>query len=159
MTSNLLGIGLTGLNAAQTNLLTTGHNIANAATPGYTRQQAMQVSVQPQLTGAGFIGNGVRVDTVRRLYSEFLSSQVVSTQARSSDLESHLAQLRQIDSMLADPASGLSPALQSFFNAVQDVATHPENLASRQAMLSGASALISRFELIGSSIHPVIPPD
>ncbi len=148
MSSGLFGIGLSGLNAAQAGLLTTGHNISNAATPGFNRQQVLQSNSTPQLSGAGYFGTGVDVDTVRRIYSQFLDQQVVSSQARSSELDSYYAQLRQLDNVLADPSMGLSPVLQTFFAAVQDVATHPANAASRQSLLSAASMLDSRFELI-----------
>lgn len=152
MASNLFNIGVTGLNAAQANLRTTSHNIANAGTPGFSRQQALLSTVDPTLTGDGFMGNGVQVDTVRRLYDAFLSGQVVASQTRSSELEAYLAQLSQIDNLLADPTSGLSPALTSFFDGVQDVATHPENVASRQALLSSANSLIARFQLLDGQL-------
>ena len=59
--SGILGIGLTGLNAAQAQLVTTGHNISNASTPGYSRQQVLLQSNTPQFTGGGFLGNGVQI--------------------------------------------------------------------------------------------------
>lgn len=62
---NILGIGVSGLNAAQANLLTTSHNITNADTAGYSRQQVIQSTSTPQFTGTGFIGNGVNVETVK----------------------------------------------------------------------------------------------
>ena len=152
MTSRLFEIGVSGLNAAQASLRTASHNISNAATPGFTRQEAMQSTNLPQLTDSGFIGNGVKVDTVRRLYNEFLSNQVVSSQARSSELDTFYAQLSQIDNILADPSVGLNVALTSFFDAVQDVATNPQNYASRQAMLSAGNSLVDRFRLIDGQI-------
>ena len=51
MATGIFGIGLSGLNAAQAGMLTTSHNISNAATPGYNRQQTVQASSLPQLTG------------------------------------------------------------------------------------------------------------
>lgn len=150
---SLFGIGLSGLNAAQSGLLTTGHNISNAATPGFTRQETIQSTRFPVQSGSGFFGTGVQIDTVRRVFSQFLANQVISSQSRSSELETYYAQLRQIDNVLADPSAGLSPALQSFFSALQDVASHPTNSASRQALLSAAGALVSRFELIDSRFN------
>ena len=150
MSSGLFGIELSGLNAAQAGLLTTGHNISNAATPGYSRQQVLQSNAIPQLTGGGFIGTGVDVNSVRRMYDLFLGTQQTTSQSRSSGLDAYYAQLRQLDNILADPTTGLSPALQEFFSAVQDVATNPANQASRQALLSAGSALDSRFELINN---------
>jgi flagellar hook-associated protein 1 FlgK len=143
---SILGTGLSGLSAAQTGLLTTGHNISNASTPGYSRQQAIQVSNLPQPTGSGFIGQGVQVTTVRRIYSQYLVSQTLQAQTQSSQLDSYYTQIKQIDNILGDPNSGLSPALQDFFRGVQDVAASPASVPSRQALLSNAQSLTARLQ-------------
>lgn len=146
MGNSIFGIGLSGLKAAQAGLLTAGQNISNAATPGYNRQQIVQSSNIPQLTGSGFIGQGVQVTTVKRIYSQFLASQTLQAQTQSSQLDSYYTQIRQLDNMLGDPNSGLSPALQSFFRGVQDVAASPASAPSRQALLSNAQSLAARFQ-------------
>lgn len=155
MSTGIFGIGLSGLNAAQAGLATAGHNISNAATPGYNRQQTVQVTALPQLTGAGFIGNGVQVTTVKRIYDEFLTYQVAQAQTQSSQLDSYYAQIKQLDNMLGDPSSGLSPALQSFFTAVDDVAANPSVVPSRQALLSGAQSLVSRFQSLNQRLAEI----
>lgn len=146
MGNGIFGIGLSGLNAAQVALLTTSHNISNAGTPGYNRQQTVQSSASPQLTGSGFLGQGVQVSTIKRVYSEFLASQVLQAQTQSSQLDSYFTQIKQLDNMLGDPSAGLSPTLQSFFNGVQDVAVSPASVPSRQALLSSAQSLVARFQ-------------
>lgn len=143
---SIFGIGISGLNAAQAGLVTTGHNISNANTPGFHRQQAVQMTNIPQFTGAGFLGQGVQVDTVKRIYNEFLDKQVSDSQTKVSYYESYNAQVTQIDNLLADANSGLSPALQDFFSAVNDVASTPASVPSRQAMLSSAQAMLTRFQ-------------
>jgi flagellar hook-associated protein 1 FlgK len=141
-------VGVTALNTAQLGLTTTGHNISNVNTEGYHRQIAVQATNIPIATGSGFIGQGVHVETVKRVYSQFLENQVQQAQTQSSYFNSYLGEINQIDNILADPTSGLSPALQDFFKAVNDVATNPQSVPSRQSMLSGASALISRFQTL-----------
>src|SRR3954451_7238340 len=153
--SSIFEIGLTGLNAAQAGLNTTGHNIANAATPGFHRQNAIQSTQQPQQTGAGFFGKGVRVDTVLRTYSQFLDNAVLQAQTQDNYLQTYQGQINQIDNLLADPNSGLSPALQSFFSAVQDVASNPASVPSRQSLLSQAQALQSRFQIFTSRLTDI----
>jgi flagellar hook-associated protein 1 FlgK len=76
MGGNIFNIGLTGLNAAQAHLATAGHNIANAATPGFHRQRVELQNAFPHASGDGFFGTGVDVATVTRVYSEFLDNQV-----------------------------------------------------------------------------------
>lgn len=148
MATNIFGIGITGLQAAQAGLITAGHNISNASTPGYTRQQVDFSNATPLATGSGFLGNGVDIVTVRRLYSEFLSAEVLTASTQSNSLDSYYSQIRQLDNLLADPSAGLSPALQDFFTALQGVATTPNIASSRQALLSSAEALKSRFQVI-----------
>jgi len=142
----MMSVGVSGLQAAQTALLTTSHNISNATTPGYNRQQALQNTNTPQANSHGFLGRGVHVSTVQRIYSQYLDSQSLQAQAQSSQLKSHYNEIKQIDNMLADTASGLTPALHNFFNAVHGVASNPSSIPSRQAMLSNAEALASQFQ-------------
>ncbi len=152
MATSIFGIGVSGLNAAQAGLLVTGHNITNAATDGFHRQEAVQGTQTPQETGAGFFGKGVTVDTVRRAYSQFLDNALLQAQTQGAYLETYGAQIRMIDNLLADPTSGLSPALQSFFSGVQDVASNPASIPSRQQMLSLGESLVSRFQTFSARL-------
>ncbi|SFN70727.1 flagellar hook-associated protein FlgK [Nitrosospira briensis] len=157
MGNGIFGIGLSALQAAQQGLLVAGHNVSNAATPGYTRQQIIQSTSGAQATGSGYIGRGVQVDTVRRVYNEFLVNQVTQAKTESTQLDTHLAQMKQIDTLLADTSGrlGLSPALQEFFGSVQDVATSPSDVAARQSMLSNAEVLVRRFQSLNDSLDEI----
>ena len=150
--SGIFNIGLTGLTAAQTNLTTISHNIANATTPGYHRQRVELQNAYPQPTGNGFIGTGVDVNTVTRLYSDFLETQVMTAQGRLAYLESYRDQIAQIDNLVADPNAGLTPAIDEFFAAVQQVATDPDSPVTRQDMLSGAGTIVGRFRTIDARL-------
>ncbi|MET0962590.1 MAG: flagellar hook-associated protein FlgK [Noviherbaspirillum sp.] len=143
---SILSVGQSALAAAQVGLVTTGHNIANASTPGYNRQVVMQGAVSGQDNGFGFVGKGTEVTGVRRVYSEFLGNQVMSTQTSKGQLDSYYSQIQQINNMLADSNSGLSPALQDFFSSVQSATADPGSAAARQSMLSSANALAGRFQ-------------
>lgn len=144
--SGLFGIGVSGLNAAQIGLATTSHNITNAATPGFHRQGMVQRGATAMQSGAGFIGQGVDVQTVRRQYDQFLQNQLVEVRSQGAQFDRYLSEISQIDNLLADTSAGVSPAIQGFFSALQDVATNPSSVPSRQALLSGAQALVSRFQ-------------
>jgi flagellar hook-associated protein 1 FlgK len=148
MSGSVLNIGVTGLNAAQMNLATTGHNVSNASTPGYHRQTLVVKASFPNVTGNGVFGSGVDVITVKRAYSEFLDSQVTASHGRMAYLEAYRAQITQVDNLLADPNSGLTPSLTEFFNTVHELGADPASAATRQGMLSGASALVGRFHAI-----------
>ncbi|MBE0621529.1 MAG: flagellar hook-associated protein FlgK [Burkholderiales bacterium] len=155
MGNSIFGIGTSGMNAAMAGLVTTGHNISNASTPGFTRQETVQVSNLPQFTGVGFFGQGVGVSTVKRIYSDALSNQLTVAQAQGSQLDAYYAQIKQLDTLLGDPSAGLAPALQGFFSGVADVAAHPESVPSRQSLLSSANALSARFQDIDQQISEI----
>jgi len=145
MGNGILDIAVSGLASAQNQLLTASHNISNAGTPGFNRQQVLLSTNTPQSGGAGFIGRGVHSSTVQRIYNQFLASQSLQIQTQSQSLDSNYAQIKQLDNMFAETTSGLSPTLQNFFSAVHDVATNPAVIPSRQSMLSNADALVARF--------------
>jgi flagellar hook-associated protein 1 FlgK len=145
---SVFSIGISGLNAAQAGMLTTSHNIANASTAGYNRQQIVQGTNTPISTGAGFVGQGTHVQTVMRIYDQFLGRQVLSAEAGAAEMDAYRAQISQIDNLLADPSAGLSPALSAFFKGVQDVAANPASIPGRQSMLSAAQALTARFQAL-----------
>ena len=142
----VFGIGISGMNAAQAGLITTGHNISNASTPGYSRQEVVQVASIPRSGGAGFLGQGVSLVTVRRLYNDTLSGQLTLAQTQGSQLDAYNVQIKQLSNMFSDPSAGLAPALSNFFNGVSDVAAHAESVPSRQALLSAANTLTARFQ-------------
>ena len=145
MSVGVFGIGISGMNAAQAGLITTGHNISNASTPGYSRQEVVQVANIPQSNGTGFLGQGVDVVTVRRLYSDALSGQLTLAQTQGSQLDAYNVQIKQLSNMFSSPSAGLAPALSNFFSGVADVAAHPESVPSRQALLSAANTLTTSF--------------
>lgn len=148
MSTGLISIGVSGMQAAQISLLTAEHNVTNASTPGYNRQRTLQATNIPIMTGAGAMGQGVHVTTVERMYSSVLTTQVVRSQTSVSELDSFYSQIKQIDNMLADTNAGVSPALQDFFKGVQQLAADPASLPARQAMVSSAQALTARFNSI-----------
>lgn len=148
MGSNIFGSALSGMNAAQYAMVTTQHNIANANTPGYNRQVVDIASRPGQITGAGFVGQGVDVAGIRRIYDQFVSTQVMQEQTQATYLTSYYTSLQQIDNLIADPTAGASPAMQQFFDALSGVASNPESVPARQTLLSNAQFAVNRFQAI-----------
>ena len=155
MAESILGIGVRALNVAQMGLITTEHNISNVNTPGFHRQQIVQSTLLPFGTGAGWLGQGAAVDTVKRIYSQFLDNQVLATASQSSYFDAYQFQVKQIDNMLGDQNAGLSPALQEFFTGVQTVANDPASVPARQSLLSTAQALIARFNSVNDRLTEI----
>jgi len=151
----IFSVGITGLNAAQVGLTTTGHNISNASTPGYNRQLIVQGTNVSLFTGAGFVGQGTHVQTVKRVYDEFLGRQMLGAETVAAEMDGYLKEIRQIDNLFADPNSGLSPALADFFRGVQEVAANPASIPARQSMLSMGQALVARFQALDQRLREI----
>lgn len=146
--ADLLNIGLSGLSANKTSLAVTGHNIVNVNTPGFSRQETIQATRTPQFTGAGYIGSGTTLVDVRRIYNDFLNTQVRSSTALNSDTQAYLGQINQLDSLLAGSTTGINPGLQKMFAALQTAAEDPANIPARQLALSEAEGMAKRFNTV-----------
>lgn len=144
--TNLFSLGKTGLSAAQAALSTTGHNIANVNTPGYSRQQVLVSTAGGGRSAIGhYAGRGVQVDMVRRIYDSFLTQQVNVATASTSALETQVTQIGHINNLLADRTVGLAPAINRFFEGINAVASAPHDAASRAELLGRAGSLVTQF--------------
>lgn len=152
MGTNVFSASLSGMNAAMYGITTTQHNIANASTPGYTRQQVTLSSSTAVATGAGFIGQGVSVTGVKRLYDQFLTGQVLQQQGQSTYLTSYLASMNQVNSLVSNTTSGVSVSMQGFFAATNSLANTPASVPARQAVLSAAQTTVNNFQSINKSL-------
>lgn len=153
--ADILSIGKSALSAAQLGLSTTGHNIANASTPGYSRQVVVQAAAKAQASGNGFIGQGTEIAGVSRTYNEILAKQVVNSQASSASSATYASRLGTINNMLSDSAAGLNPAMSEFFDSVSDLASNPSDTPTRQSMLSYSQSLVNRFQSTNSRLNEI----
>jgi flagellar hook-associated protein 1 FlgK len=131
--------------AFQRALEVTGHNIANANTPGYSRQVAEFTTRIGGGRGQLYVGGGTQISTIKRMYDALLVEQLRTSatgQARFSALDNLAG---RVDSLLADADTGLNMGLQNFFNTMQDVANNPAEIPTRQALLGEADGLVNRF--------------
>jgi flagellar hook-associated protein 1 len=143
--ADILSIAQSGLHAAQAGINTTGQNIANVSTPGYSRQvveQQPSPSVQYGLTS---VGQGTNVTGIHRIYSEFLAAQANTARTTSSNLATQSAEMQPINNLLTDSSSGLSTAVLDFFNKLQDLSSKPSDTSSRQTVISASQNLVARF--------------
>jgi len=143
--TSLINIGISGLRTTQAALATTGHNITNANTAGYSRQRVDIVPQAPQQLGVGFLGAGANLQSISRVVSDYAISQVRNDTALASEVESFLSQVSQVDSLLANESTGLVPALESFFGSIEAASSDPSSLPARQLVLSETSKLADRF--------------
>ncbi len=151
-TSTLMALGTRAMAATYAQLHTTGNNIANANTAGYSRQTAQLVTAGGQYTGAGFFGRGVDVSTVTRSYDRFLTGQAAQSASISAADQARLGQLQQLEKVFALGESGLGHAAGQLLNAFVDVASNPQDASARQVVMARARELASRFAAAGDQL-------
>ena len=152
---DILNTSLTGMLAFQRALELTGHNIANANTPGYSRQVAEFSSRIGGGSGQNYIGGGTQITVIKRVYDALLGEQLqnaTSGQARFEVLDTLAS---RVDTLLADADTGLSTGLQSFFNSVQDLGNDPSSIPIRQALIGEADGLANRFNALDQRLDEV----
>lgn len=150
--SSLLNIGSRALTAAQGSLATVSHNIANANTAGYSRQQAQLATAGGQYTGSGFFGNGVDLTGVRRQYDQFLTGAVQSAASTSAADATRASGLQALDTVFGNSDQGIGSSIDDFFGAAGDLANRPSDLSARQVFVARASQLAQRITSVGSQI-------
>ena len=153
--ANTLGIGTTALSALQRAISTTGQNIANVNTDGYSRQSVTFSARPAQDIGVGFLGSGVQVTSIDRAYSQFMANDVQQRTASSGYYSLYANAAERVDSMLGDPSTSITQAMDSFFASAEAVANSPTSLPERQVMLSNAETLVQRFDYIVGRVDDV----
>lgn len=125
---NALHIGYSGLNAAQIGIDTTGHNISNAETEGYTRQRVVTAAATPISIDPGQRGNGTQITEIARIFDQFVFDRYATasqtkdySDAMKKNLEELSTYFPEIDKV------GIKNDLQSYFNSWQSLANNPSN--------------------------------
>ena len=150
--SGILNVGTRALLANQAVLQTTGNNIANVNTPGYSRQSAVLQTVQGQFTGGGYIGKGVDLATIERNYSEFLTRQSALAGATSAFDITRSDKLKQLEGLFPGGSSGLGAAINDMLNAFSDVASAPTDLTARTVALTRVSETAARMRSASTTL-------
>jgi flagellar hook-associated protein 1 FlgK len=159
-----LQTSLRGLLAQQRALDTTGHNIANASTAGYSRQEAVMAAsdalVIPQGAvqgGAGaHIGSGVDVLAYRRIRDTFLDLQYRAQATRLGEEAGRAQGLDRAEVALSEPSdNGINKQLSEFWSAWADLANAPDDPAARTSLLEKADALADAFGMVDAQLELV----
>ncbi|MCU7941298.1 MAG: flagellar hook-associated protein FlgK [Candidatus Thiodiazotropha sp. (ex Cardiolucina cf. quadrata)] len=142
---SILSIGVSGLIANRHALDTTGHNISNVNTEGYSRQRIDFNTREPFLSPAGYLGTGVESSEIQRQYDSFVAGQMRTSLTVSSDLRAYYGEAQRLDDLVADPDAGIQPTIQNFFDALQGLADDPTSIPARQLVLTEAESMADRF--------------
>ncbi|MCM3611986.1 flagellar hook-associated protein FlgK [Planococcus sp. MERTA32b] len=153
-----LETGKRALSVGQASIATTGHNIANANTKGYSRQQVNQ-STSPSLdvwtnsANPGQLGSGVSIDSITRVRDRFLDNQHRDQSATLADAQTKQAAFDRLESIINEPSdSGLNAAMDQLSNAWQDLANNPDSVSAQAVVKERAKAFVETAKAMDSSM-------
>jgi flagellar hook-associated protein 1 len=154
--SNILDIGNTGLTAQRLALDVTCENITNVNTPGYSRQTAQLSNGITTVVNGLAVGTGVQVTNIQRAYDSFVQNQMVAAGSVSGNANTSNIAMQMVQPLFNDigvnGTGGLSSALQGFFSSWQDLASNPQGVAERQAVIAKGQQLADAFHQVSGSL-------
>jgi flagellar hook-associated protein 1 FlgK len=148
-----LSIALSGLSVSQQEMATTSNNVANASTPGYTREVTDIAAGDPVEVGSLSLGTGVVLEKIESLRDPMLQIQINQATQQNSSLNASLTQLQQIQTQFASSTSGIGADIGNFFNSLQQLSPDPTSLTLRQSVLTAADTLATDFNAAASSLQ------
>ena len=140
-----LSVALSGLSVSQQEMETTSNNVANANTPGYTREVSDVTAGDPVEIGSLSVGTGVVLQKIESLRDPILQIQINQATQQNSSLNASLTQLQQIQTQFASDSSGIGADISNFFNSLQQLSPNPSDLTLRQGVLTAADTLATDF--------------
>jgi len=151
------------LSAQQSALYTTGNNIANANTEGYTRQRvnfeaenAYPVASRNAPEIAGQIGTGVEAGSVQRIRNQFLDTQYRSQNTLAGYWETKADALSRMENILNEPSdTGLSASMDQFWQSLQDLSANPTNDGARAVVAQRGQAMAETFNYLSESLQTI----
>jgi len=151
MTTGVLGTGTSALLAFQRAMATVGHNVANAATPGYSRQR-VEFEARPGLSTRTGVGQGVDVDSLRRLADGLVYARQLDSAGEMGRLTQLSGLSSRVDKLISGTTTGLSNAWSSFFSAAKGVVADPTSSAARSQMLTTGGQLAARWRQLDGNL-------
>ncbi|MGD0414185.1 MAG: flagellar hook-associated protein FlgK [Terriglobales bacterium] len=148
-----LSIALSALSVSQQEMATTSNNVANANTPGYTREVTDIAAGQPISEAPFSFGTGVVLQKIESLRDPILQIQINDTTQQNSSLNASLTQLQQIQTQFASSTSGIGADISNFFNSLQQLSPDPTDLTLRQGVLTAADTLATDFNTAARSLQ------
>ncbi|MBT3584158.1 MAG: flagellar hook-associated protein FlgK [Halobacteriovoraceae bacterium] len=154
--ADLLSIGKTGLMVSKKSLETTGHNIANASTEGYSRQRVNVETNNPISTSGLVFGTGARVRDVSRTHDPFVEKRLQSTTTAFNYFDQRTKKLTEVENIFNEiDNEGLNKVLNKFFNAFRDLANQPENETVRSVVRDTAGLVVKDFKRIRGTLDAI----
>ena len=149
---SMINTAFSGLQAAQLGMNVTSMNTANYLTSGYSRQGIMQSAVGPMGEAGISAGNGVQVDSIRRISSQYLVNQMWQTNSKANYYGTGNEYISALEKVIGTDSTSLGTGLDDFVGALSALTQQPESQALRQQLLNQANTLATRFNSMNDFI-------
>lgn len=152
---NVFQTGRTGMMAAKAGIATSGHNITNSNTEGFSRQRVQVASETPRPgPGTGnYIGSGVRINRIERVNDEYIEKQIQNGSRDLSNLEEKDQSLRQVEDIFNEMnGEGLNRLMAKFFNEFRKLANDPNSQAVRESVREAAHAMVTDVHRLNKEV-------
>ncbi|MGE3779971.1 MAG: flagellar basal body protein, partial [Pirellulaceae bacterium] len=151
-----LQIANNSLIAMQVGLQVVGNNIANASTPGYTRQEVIYTPAPTQSIGTLTLGLGVQIEGIIQRTDRFVGERLRSATSDLSNTGTQKQIYLQLESILGElTETDLSSSLNRFFSAINDVVNQPEDPAVRNLAVLQGESLSSDFQRLNARVRQI----
>jgi flagellar hook-associated protein 1 len=151
--SSALNIAVQAMLADEMALDTTSNNIANANTPGYSRQTVNFVEAPPVEYGGQTFGTGVQVASIVSQRSGVLQLLLNQDTQQQGQYSSFLTTMQQVQTLFNETSgNGLQSSITGFFNSLQQLSEDPSNTTYRQAIITAAQNMAQNFNGISASL-------
>jgi flagellar hook-associated protein FlgK len=153
--SDLVGVASNAVASYQRALGTVSNNIANVATDGYSRQEAVLQANPVAKVGTVYLGTGVSVDTVKRQYDSFAEANLRNSNSELASQEPMVNYANRVIDIMGSTSMGLSSAFDQFFNSARDLSSDPASTVLRGSFLRDAENIAARFSELSSQLDLV----
>lgn len=150
---SLINLGYSGAQAARIGLNVTALNIANVATPGFSRQRSEQQAIAGQYGQRLSSGGGVEVSSIRRIADRFHTTQLWRATTDVSYYDCSQGYLSALETLMGGESGSLGDGLDNLFSALSGSSDKPENPAMRQNILTEAKSLAQRFNNVAKFLQ------
>jgi len=152
---DLFEIARSGLIASQKNSTVTANNIANADTPGYSRQRVNLQPVDYNINGSS-MGLGVKAGDVVRVRDGLIDKQIQLKNQELGGLNANSRIYGQLESLFITKSGGdLDKNISDFFNSFSDLANNPQDINLRNVILSNSQTLVNKFHSLGNGLNQI----
>ncbi len=154
--ADLLSVGRSGLSASKTGIETTGHNLSNVNTEGFSRQRLIQTNNMPTLKNGMVQGSGVRVSGITRFNDIYIDKRLEGAISEHNFNETKASHLEQVEQVFSEINSeGLNTILNRFYNAFRELSNQPENETIRSVVRDSAKIVVKDFKRTRESLNEI----